>query len=164
VLSTFPGYATWHSRALGYSLRYDAAHWHVIKQDPAGLTLQASDGFSELTITGVPASRASASALAKQRIAALEHQLLGVTTDPDPADRILGPEIGLRPGIAGAFTGTVTAPQGPQTPVLIALMGAGDRQLSLVVTAIASAENDDQRTAAYVRADDIVNSIQWPPA
>ena len=57
---------------------------------------------------------------------------------------------------------TVSSPQGPQSPVLISLLGSADSRISLLVTVIVAAGNEDQRKNAYQSADDIINSIQWP--
>ena len=161
VLTAFPGYTPWTSQALGYSLRFNSSQWTIAAQDASNLTLQAGDGFSLLFVNAAPQSQYSPRALAEQRIATLQGQLLGWTHDTNPSDELLGSAVGLRPGPGGVFVGTVSSPQGPQTPVSVAVMASGDGRVSIVVTAVAPGNNPGDKAAVYQRADDIIDSIQW---
>jgi hypothetical protein len=114
-----------------------------------------------MIVNGAAQSQLSPRALAEQRISALQGQLLGWTHDTSPGDQLLGSSVGLRPGPGGVFVGTVASPQGPQTPVSIAVMAAGNGRVSVVVTVIAPGNNVNDKAAVYQRADDIIDSIQW---
>jgi hypothetical protein len=154
-------YEHWRSSRLGYTLRYLSSQWQLIGHSADGLTLQAADGLSQLSLTGTPARQTSPAALAAGRLSALRGQLLGLTADASPSDLVLGPAIGLRAAAAAGYTATTISPQGPQTPVLVVLLWAGDARTSLLATMIAPAGNDDQRKAAYQEADDVLNSVRW---
>ena len=133
----------------------------IAAQDASNVTLQAGDGFSLLFVNAAPESQYSPRALAEQRISSLQGQLLGWTHDTNPSDALLGSAVGLRPGPGGVFVGTVSSPQGPQTPVSVAVMAAGDGRVSIVVTAVAPGNNPGDKAAVYQRADDIIDSIEW---
>lgn len=162
VLPVFPGYTRWRSPALGYSLRYGIGDWRVLDQTGTGVTLQSHDGFSQLSVDAAPAGAAGVSALRARRLGELQRQLLGLAPDTSPSDELLGPLVGLRAASASGYVATVSSPQGPQSPVLISLLGSADSRISLLVTVIVAAGNEDQRKNAYQSADDIINSIQWP--
>jgi hypothetical protein len=163
ALRTFPGYAVWQSAALGYSLRYGVRDWQLASQGSTGAELQSADGFSVLIVNAIPQSQASPLTLGSQTLAALKGQLLGLAPDTDPSDVLLGPEVGLRQGTGGVFQATVSSPLGPETPVSIALMAAGDGRVSIVATVIAPADDRRARAAVYAKADDVINSIEWSP-
>lgn len=159
----FPGYTLWQSSGLGYSLRYNANHWQVAAQDANGVQLSAGDGLSVLEVTGAPQSQVSPSALFQQKVSALQGQLLGLARDTDPNNTLLGTNVGLVPGPGDVFVGTVSSPQGPQSPVSVAIMAAGDGKVSIVATVVAPGNNQADKAAVYQEADDIIDSVQWAP-
>ncbi len=160
VAPTFPGYTPWQSSGLGYSLRYQSGQWQVAQQSADGVELQSPDGSSILLVQGVKSAQASTAL--HQQISNLQGQLLGLAADTNASDVLTGqPEVGLRPGPGGAYTATISSPQGPQAPVDLAVMAAADGDVTVVVTAVAPADNQDQRAAAYQGADDVIDSIQW---
>ena len=157
----FPGYTSWQSTSLGYSLRYGSRDWQVVSHSADAVELQAGDGFSLLAVTAVPSAQGTPAALVARQVASLQGQLLGFTPDSDPGDQLLGTNVGLVSGPGRAYSGTVVSPQGPQTAVSIAIMAAGNGHISLVATVIAPADNANDKAAVYQRADDILDSIQW---
>jgi hypothetical protein len=158
---TFPGYTPWQSSGLGYSLRYNDNDWSVASQNADSLELQSADGFSVMIVNGAPTSQATPSALINQQVSNLQGQLLGLSSDPAPADQLLGTQVGLTPGPGGVYTATVSSPQGPQSPVSIAIMAATDGNVSVAVTVVAPGDNPNDKQAVFQRADDVIDSIQW---
>jgi ribosomal protein L32 len=161
AIFAFPGYSPWQSTGLGYSLRYNAQDWSISSQDADNLVLQAGDGFSLLVVSGLPASQASPAAMVDQRVSSLSGQLLGFAADSSAGDQILGTNVGLTPGRGGVYSGTITSPQGPQTPVSVAILAASTGGVSISATVIAPGNDAGDKAAVYQRADDIINSIQF---
>jgi hypothetical protein len=156
-------YVSWRSSAFGFSLRYNGNQWSAKGHTADQLTLEpVGDRIGELTVAAVPASREAPGALVAAQVASLQGQLLGLASDSDPADRLLGTNVGFEPGPGAVYTATTTSPQGPQDPVALAILAAGTRRISILVTVIASGNNADEKAAVYQSADDIINSIQWP--
>jgi hypothetical protein len=161
ALVTFPGYSAWKSSALGYGLRYNSGDWQIASEDPRSVVLQAGDGFSLLEVGAVPTASATPRQALDAKLASLKAQLLGMVSDTDPSDELLGTNVGLRPGPGAVYQGTVNTPQGPQAPVAVAIMAATDGNVTVVVTAIAPGNDTGQRAAVYSRADDVINSVEW---
>ncbi len=157
----FPGYTAWQSSGLGFSLRYNNRDWSIADQGADGVQLQAGDGFSALIVRGAPASQASPAALLSAQASSLSGKLLGFARDTNPDDELLGTNLGLTPGPGGVYTGTIDSPQGPQAPVDVAIVAAGNGRVSIVATVVAPGNDSGDRQAVYARADDIINSIQW---
>jgi hypothetical protein len=81
--------------------------------------------------------------------------------DTDANDALLGTEVGLRPGSGGVYVATISTPQGPQTPVAIAIMAAEHGNVTVAATVLAPGEDLQGKAAVYQRADDVINSVQW---
>ncbi len=162
--AVFPGYTDWRSPAYGYSLRFVSGQWKIANDSRTDVSLENGDGISTISFHAAPATRATPSELIDQTLTALRGQTLGLVSDTDPGDTLLGTGVGLRPGPGSAYSATTTTPQGPNTPVSIALMGATDGRLSIVVSVTASANDPDSRQRVYEQADDIVNSVRWGPS
>jgi ribosomal protein L32 len=158
---TFPGYTPWTSTGLGYTLRYTSNDFSVANQNADALELQAADGFSVMIIEGAPTSQATPSELINARLSNLKGELLGLTSDPSPGDQVLGPQVGLTPGVGGVYTATVTSPQGPQAPVSIAIMAATNGTVTIAVTLITPGDDQNDKLEVSKIADDVVDSIQW---
>ena len=60
---------------------------------------------------------------------------------------MLGPAVGLRPGVGAVFDAAISDPQAPQSPVVVALESASDGSVSICAIAIAPA-NDPAGEAA----------------
>ncbi len=156
VALAFPGDTVWQSSDLGFSLRYPDSSWKVASQNANAVELQFSDG-SVLTVNAAPATTSPA-ALIAAKLSSLGGQLLGLAADTDGADRLLGTNVGLIPGPGGAYTATITTPQGPQTPVHVAIVAAINANVTIVATVI-TPDNLGFSSPVAQRADDILDSI-----
>ena len=116
--ATFPGYAVWQSSALGFSLRFDTQFWSIAQQSSAGVELQTPDGSGVLVVDGAPQSQATPQTLLNGEASTISGQMLGFTSDTNPADQLLGPAVGLRPGVGAVFDAAISDPQAPQSPVV----------------------------------------------
>jgi ribosomal protein L32 len=161
TLSTFPGYTVWTSPGLGFSLRYSSQIWSVAQQGAAGVQLETPGGSGVLVIIGAPQSQASPRALLNAEASNLSGQMLGFTTDSATADQLLGPGVGLRPGVGAVFGAAISDPQAPQTPVTVAAQSAGDGNVSIAAVVITAANDPQTQAAVYSQADDIIDSIEW---
>jgi ribosomal protein L32 len=161
VRVVFQGYTPWQSTALGYALRFDSARWRIGSQSPTDMSLQADDGVSTISFHGAPTAQASPRRLIDESVASLQGQTLGLVPDSDRSDTLLGSGVGLRPGAGNVYQATTSTPQGPGTPIAIAIMAATDGRVTIAVTVTAPANNPDQKQRIFGRADDIVNSVQW---
>jgi RsiW-degrading membrane proteinase PrsW (M82 family) len=160
-LATLPGYSPWQSTGLGFSLRYRKQDWSVASQGADNVALQSVDGNGVLLVAGTHGSQLSPSQAINAQLGSLQGQLLGLARDPSPSDQLLGTNVGLVPGPGGVYTATVTSPQGPETPVAIAVISATRRGVTIVATAVAPADDPNARAAIYQEADDMINSIRW---
>jgi hypothetical protein len=161
--STPPRYTAWRSSGLGFSLRYNDHEWSPSSTSPDQLVLEPTgDRIGRLTVKAVRSSRASPASLLAGEVASLRGQLLGLASDPAPGDQLLGTNVGFRPGPGAVYTGTTSTPQGPQDPVALAIVAAGNGRISIVVTAVGAVNDVIERTDLYQSADDIINSVQWP--
>jgi hypothetical protein len=159
--AVFAGYTAWQSTTYGYSLRYGANDWRRAAQSATDLSLQNGDGISTISFHAAPSSQASPRQLIDQKRSTLGGQMLGLAADTSPSDRLLGTGIGSRPGPGSAYVATTSTPQGPNTPVAIAIMAATDGNVTILVTVTAPANASDQKQLVYGQADDIINSVQW---
>lgn len=156
-------YVSWQSRGLGFALRYDPHDWSQASAGADELVLEPSGGrIGSLTVAAVPAREATAAALLARRVASLQGQLLGLAPDPFPGDQLLGTNVGFQPGPGAVYAATVSTPQGPQDPVTLAVIAAGNARMSIVVTAVGAGNDVAERSELFLSADDIINSIQWP--
>jgi hypothetical protein len=126
----------WTSRDLGFEFQYDADVFQVASQDgrAARLTPKNTNLGVEMVVSGVPAAEANPQKALRDRLSSLSNQIVGLTPDKDPATIIVTPTVGYTRGVGGSYRGTVNAPQGPSTPVVIAAMAAGDARTTAVVS------------------------------
>jgi hypothetical protein len=162
VAFAFPGYTLWQSSNFGYSLRYDPQDWSVGQSGASGVELDAADGFSVMLITAGSSSDISPAAAIADEVSTLQGQLLGVSRDTRSAHQLLGPNVGLVPGPGAVYTGTIASPQGPQAPVSVAIVAASSGGLTVRATVVTPGDNSHDQQAVFQRADDVINSIQYP--
>jgi ribosomal protein L32 len=162
ALLAFPGYTAWQSPALHYRLRYGDEDWSVGDQGPSGVELQAADGFSVLLIQARPTAQLSPAAALAGEVSSLKGQLLGLARDERSADQLLGTNVGLLPGPGGVFKATIASPQGPQAPVSVAIVAAAGGGVTIWATVITPGNDVHDQQAVYQRADDVLDSIQFP--
>jgi hypothetical protein len=164
ALAAFPGYTTWESSSLGYSLRYRSEQWSIVSQSPDQVVLGTGSGVSQLTVTGVSVDGESLQSLIDGRVSDLQGQLLGLSAETAADSQILGPNVGLVPGAGAVYRGTIDSPQGPQTPVSVVILAAQQGTLAIIVTVITPANDFSTQATVFGRADDVVDSIEYPGA
>jgi hypothetical protein len=154
---------------LGFQMEYYPDIWHVVRQKPRELRLEASGQSGQLNVwlTVVPANEAAPEQLARKYVDELRSN--GVPTlavDTRPADEVLGPAIGYLDGIGTAYSGVVDTPQGPGPPIEAFVLASTDRRVTasaLVTTTFArdtSAEYTPWPVLQYV--DYLLNTARWP--
>ena len=144
---------------LGWQVQFSPTYWKMTDQDADALQLQEAGGHSLwMTIEAVSGDKDPQSIL-DQKTDALGDTILGMkeTTDKDVA--ITNPGVGDRHGPGHVYTGTVDSPQGPSTPVLVAVMAATDGNVTAVVTVVV-----DTKNFAYAAqtADSVLNTFLYP--
>ncbi len=160
ALFTFPGYTAWQSTGLGYALRYNK-QWSIGSQSADAVTLNAAGGIGLIDVRAVRSSEGTPAAMIVTEVSALRRQLLGLAHDTQPADQILGTNVGLIPGPGAVYAGTVASPQGPQQPVSVVVLAASSDGLTIGVTVVAPGNNPGNQQVVYQQADDVINSIQF---
>lgn len=156
----FPGYTSWHAAA-GMSLRYESSEFSVASQGPDDLVLQARQGSSEVALHAVRGAVTPSALIAAQR-SALGARLLGLSTDRNAADQVLGTNVGLVPGPGAVLRGTTNLPQAPDSPVLVDLMAARSGVVGVVATVITPVDDPGDQTTVFFEADDILDSVTFP--
>ena len=123
----------WRSPELGYSLEYSGEHWKILDEGARGVRLASKEGDFVLVVSGTPEADPQAALL--RTIDDTRGKVLGLDDDTERAHRVLAPSIGLHPGIAGEFVGTIDTPQGASAPIGMVLVAASTQSLTLTVTA-----------------------------
>jgi len=164
VVATFPGYTVWQSTALGYTLRFNSQVWQIAQQGPNGVELETPDGAGELEIDGIPATQGTPAAFLNTEANAVKGQTLGFATDNNPADQLLGPAVGLQPGVGAVFQATISTPQAPQSPVAIDIESAAADNVTIAAIAVTPPGNPSEQSGILQLADDVIDSIQWAPS
>jgi hypothetical protein len=152
----------WRSSQLGYSLEYNAERWKVENESPTGVNFSSTQGDMGLSVDGAPAGQSTPRALFDQRVDDIRGRTLGLDDDTERAHKVLSPVVGLHPGVGGAFRATVDSPQGTTAPLSIAMMAAGNQQVSVVVVGATSETDEGNRDALMSRADSILNTLRMP--
>jgi hypothetical protein len=151
--------STWGSTTLGFKLNYDSSTWTVSDESPDGVTLSYGDGTALLQVQGVMTADAGGALSAK--LSSLKGNLLGLSTDADPKDTLLGPNVGLRPGDGGAFTANLQTPQGV-TPVWVDAMSSTDGHVAIVATLLSQHHpGSDEQSSVTGDADNVLKSVTW---
>jgi hypothetical protein len=152
----------WRSRRYGFSLEYPSGAFRVSQQDAGSLTLQTDlGGPGTILIQGSSIQPGGPAEAISHQVGALS----GVTqlgSDPNPADQLLGPEVGYQPGAGRVFTGYFSAPQGVGQRVGLASEAASDGSITISVTVGAAAGQTGPSSTLYALADAIINSVHWP--
>jgi hypothetical protein len=161
ALFAFPGYTAWRSSGLHYSLRYRSADWSVGNHNADDVVLDAGNGAGVLIVNGVRASQASPAAVIRAQVSSIQSQLLGLARDTRASDQLLGTNVGLVPGPGAVYGGTIASPQGPQQPVVVAILAASSGGVTIGVIAIAPANNPGAQQQVFQQADDIIDSVEF---
>jgi hypothetical protein len=158
-----PGLVTgtlWRSADLGFTIEFSPGLWEVADEDGRNLKLVFRDSrfLAYIWVQGVNASEATPQELLERRVDDLGRGILGLA-DVEPKDRLLGPNVGYVDGPGGAFAGTADTPQGPGSPVAVAVMAATDGRVSAVVSIVT---DTPARTFAFGKADSVFNTFLFP--
>jgi hypothetical protein len=154
----------WLSRRWGFTLEYPSNVLSVSQQDAGSLTLQANLGAGNTGTILIQGSSTQPGGPA-QAISRQIGNISGVTqlsADGNPADRLLGAEVGYRPGAGRVFTGYFSAPQGVGQRVALASQAASDGATTVSVTVGAAASQTGPSSLLYALGDQVINSVHWP--
>jgi Pro-kumamolisin, activation domain/Subtilase family len=147
----------WKSTELGYELEYDPGVWSIERQDGRGLTLRS--GSTSLTIDGERST--DAQGLLNRRLADVRARISDLAANDDPGRTLLGPSVGLRRGVGGAYCGTPNGSTGGRVDVIA--MAATEGSIS---TAMSLQSDDCAKGAAdsydFRIADSLLNTLRWP--
>jgi hypothetical protein len=153
----------WRSSALGFTLEYSADVWRVSQEGPQGVVIVLPDNLATVTVVGARASDFSPQALLDDRLSFFRRNLVGLREDNDDDHRLLGTNVGLRPGPGGAYGATLASAQGLATPVAVDVMSAGDRGVSIVATLVfESGIKPETRLGILQNADEVFKTVVWP--
>jgi len=152
----------YESADLGFRLEYDDEAWDEIAKDGRSLTLQLTGSDTALVIGGAPAGEAEPEALLQSQFDSLGERVQSLTEDSDPTHKILGPRVGFRDGIGGAYTGVSDTPQGPSQPISLVVMAAGDDDISTYLTLLTSEEDTGNKPFVFQEVDKIVSTVRYP--
>ena len=161
ALFAFPGYTVWRSSDLHYSLRYPNSIWSVGNQNADDVVLDADNGDGAIIVRGARASQANPAAMIRAQVSSVQSQLLGVARDTHPSDQLLGTNVGLVPGPGVIYGGTIASPQGPQQPVVVAILAASTGGVTIGVMTVAPANNPGAAQQIFALADDIIDSVEF---
>ncbi len=146
----------------GFSLEYDGSLLTIVHQDGAGVTLrvQFKDGTTgAMNVQAAPGLSPSAAIAARVKL--LQGSISQLARDDDPADELLGAEVGQRSGSGAVFRGDLAGPQGVSQSVQIAIESATNGQRTLLATVLAPTQHAGPQSDMYALADQIINSVRW---
>jgi hypothetical protein len=150
----------WRSSQFGFSLQYAAGQGlTIIEQDPAGVQLTDPQG----SIFRVRGSSQPPTAAIASELSSLRANISSLTSDTNPQDTLLGPNVGYQVGRGGAFTGTFNSPQGAGgTTVNVAIQSAATGSVTITATAIyANQQGGMSVLGEQQTGDQIFNTVQW---
>jgi hypothetical protein len=146
----------WRSTDLGYELEYDPAEWTVEREDARGLTLRS--GSTSLRIDGERST--GAQALLGRRLDELRAQMPDLAANV-PERTLLGPNVGYKDGVGGAYCGTPKGSTGSRVDVIA--MAATDGAVAAAVTVLSDyCDKDAADSHALANADAVMNTFRWP--
>jgi hypothetical protein len=147
---------------LGFRFEYDDKVWDEIAEDGRSVTLQLTGSDTALVIGGAPAGEATPESLLQGQLDSLGERVQSLTEDSDPTHRILGPRVGFRDGIGGAYTGVSDTPQGPSQPISLVLMAARDEDIVTYLTLLTSEEDTGNKPFVFQEVDAVMNTMRYP--
>jgi hypothetical protein len=161
----------WRSTELGYEFEYDDTIWVIEDEDGRSVEFRLDARIdASLMVEAVPATEATAEALAKRRLADIASSVPDLAPDDRGRYAILGPAIGYVDGVGGSFAGSVTSAQGATTPVGLSLIAASDGRTTVVITLVVAdpdapvGDEWAQRVVRESAAELIVKTFRWAPA
>ena len=151
----------WHSPDFGFSVEYPGDQLSVAAQGGSGVALKTSNGRVLLGIQGRPAEQGSLSAAISAELDALKSNVLGLASDTDAANALLGSNVGHRGGRGRSYVGYLAGPQGVRQPVRIAIQSASDGAVTITVTAVIASADPNYIRGVYQLADAVFNTVTW---
>jgi hypothetical protein len=144
---------------LGWQLQFSPSYWKIVDQAGDAVQLQDVDGNPIFISIEAADGSTDPEKLLKAKTDALGETILGMEESTEAEVSITNPGVGDRHGPGAVYTGTVDSPQGPSTPVVVAVMAATDGDVTAVVAVVA-----DKRNYGYAaqQADSILNTFLYP--
>jgi Pro-kumamolisin, activation domain/Subtilase family len=151
----------WRSTRYGYSLEYPSAELSVAHQNPSGVEL--ANGPLVLLFSAVPGGPSDVPAAIAAQVSALRSNVFDLARATQPADQLLGPNVGFVAGRGGAYAGNTSSAQGVTNPIYLAVQAASHGGLVIIATAVVAKNlGATDRMAADQLADLVDNSVVWP--
>jgi uncharacterized protein DUF2510 len=152
----------YESPDLGFRLEYDDEIWDRADQDGRSVTLRFTGTDAVLEVGGAPADEATPESLLEGQFDSLGERVQSLTVDSDPTHKILGPRVGFRDAIGGAYTGVSDTPQGPSQPISLVVMAARDDEIATYLTVLTSEEDSGAKPVVYEEVDAVMNTMRYP--
>jgi pSer/pThr/pTyr-binding forkhead associated (FHA) protein len=148
---------THYTAPVGFRVAYDPERWTPKSQASDSITLEDPSSEVLLVLRGVPGTQADTQGAMQQRIDELAQNVVSLTRDTRPENKLLGPTVGFRKGFGRALIGS--SDTSGRTGVVV--MAAGDGKLNVVATVVTAAQSDDDRQVAFQGASSVVNTVRW---
>lgn len=144
------------SGASGVQVEYNDDLWSVATSSSTELQLRVGDAAWLWLQVHANSTPQEAHDLRFRDLQGLVPDLAADTADEHT---ILGPSVGYRDGPGGAYSGTVDTAQGPGGRVAVAVMAAGEGDVTVVVSVLA---DSGLRDDVFSLADSLLNTFRWP--
>jgi hypothetical protein len=152
----------WRSSELGFSFEYSADRWKVLDEGSRGARLEAREGDFVLVVSGTRASERSPKEALDAALDDSRGRILGLDDDTEPAHKVLAPAVGLHPGVAGSFAGTLDTPQGTSVPIGLVILAAGNPRVTVSVLGATGESSEHNRKVLMSRSDSLLNTLRLP--
>jgi hypothetical protein len=144
---------------LGWQVQFSPSYWKIVDQGADAVQLQDVDGYPVWVAIEAVSADTEPQVLLDAKVEALSKQILGMEETTQAEIAITNPGVGDRHGPGAVYTGTVDSPQGPSTPVVVAVMAATDNEVTAVVAVVSEKKNFGY---AASQADSILNTFLYP--
>ena len=153
----------WRSPDLAFGLEFEPDLWTVGDEDGRGTLLEGAGplGDASLWIAATPAADATPAEALASRVSALGESIVGLAEDTDPADRVMGANIGYVDGVGAVYGGATDTPQGPGQSVRVAVLAATDGHLTIAASLVLVGGSADDWLGARQSADSVLNTLAW---
>jgi hypothetical protein len=156
--------AEYTSPALGFRFEYPAQLLEVTNRGATKVELRLKPRYGDdlsFVVEGANAAGTSPSTLASKRLDDVSRTILGLTADSDPANAVLGPEVGYRSGVGGVYAGAADSPSGVGGQLRVVVMAASDGRTTLAVSVATSSLSEDRRRAVLDEVNSILNTLRF---
>jgi hypothetical protein len=114
-------------------------------------------GDFALAFQASSASR-SPDALARDRLSALSDRIIGLTVASDPRQTLLGPAVGFRSGVGGAYEGELRE---TRAPIHVFVMSSSDGRSTVAMSVAISSNSQKRIEALLAQTDHLLNSFRF---